>query len=155
MSENLSIALDKARHLVSQNLGPVIIEEYAPGDEFSTWAFELDQWKYQSFQKHIDAPYLLTSLKDKQDTSVDYNLEACDGFELETLTRSIIDILKISDYVRIEYRQCRNGKLAPIDINTGAFLVGRSFDMAAKRISGSQETLFKELVHESYTRQMS
>lgn len=153
MAETLSIALDKARHLVSLGLGPILVEEYAPGDEFSVWAFELDRWEYQSFQKYVDAPYLLTALKDRQDISVNYDLQPCDISELAHLTERIIDILKISDYVRIEFRRCRDGNLAPIDINTGAFLVGRSFDLAAQKLSGSQENLFKELVLKSYTRQ--
>lgn len=153
MAETLSIAFNKAANLISQGLGPILIEEYAPGDEFSVWAFELDDWRYQSFKKGIDAPYLLTELKDHQNIPVNYSLTPCELQELEQLTRRVIDILKISDYVRIEFRYNRDGKLAPIDINTGAFLVGRSFDLAAQRIAGTQETLFRQLVQESYARQ--
>lgn len=146
-------AFAKASRLLHGGLGPILIEEYASGKEYSVWCFETQIWQAFVFEKVTDLPYLTNDVKDKTPHSGQYRLEPCDAKHIESLSVYIVNILGIHDYVRLDIRECEKGNSYPIDINTGAFLVGRSFEMACRACCGSKRDTFAALVEASWNRQ--
>ena len=101
----------------------------------------------------MDAPYLLTEIKDRKPNGKSLAMEYVNAPEVVDLCERVVQILEIDDYVRMDVREDRFGQPLPIDINTGAFLTGRSFELACRHVKGSTSEMFKEIVRQSWLRQ--
>jgi D-alanine-D-alanine ligase and related ATP-grasp enzymes len=148
-------ACAKARQLLDGGLGPVLVEKYAEGREYSVWCFETQGWDAVVYEKVMDMPYLTIAAKDKKSYAGNYRLVPCEAEPIATLALKIVATLGIRDYVRFDIRECEHGIAYPIDINTGAFLVGRSFDLACCTLRGSPQRMFSAIVEQSWRRQMA
>lgn len=103
----------------------------------------------------MDLPYLITEAKDKKPYVGNYRLERRESSRIARLALEAISILGIRDYVRFDIRECGQGIAYPIDVNTGAFLVGRSFELACTALRGSPQQMFAAMVSQSWCRQMA
>ncbi|MFT0533272.1 hypothetical protein ACMHYJ_10675 [Castellaniella hirudinis] len=148
-------AFAKARHLLDGGLGPVLVEEYAAGREYSVWCFETQAWNTVVYEKVMDTPYLTTAAKDRSPHAGCYHLRQCEAAHISALALQVVAALGIRDYVRLDIRESEEGVPYPIDVNTGAFLVGRSFELACTALKGSPQAMFSALVRQSWRRQTS
>jgi len=162
MSDDAEQAMTKARSLLAGGLGPVLVEEFAPGDEYAVWAFHTGDWRYWGYRKRLAAPFATNAIKDSEHQwtrsgaggpAAHFDEDASP--ELLLLTWEIISALDIKDYVRIEFRRHRDDRLYPIDINTGAFFTSRSFEAAATALEGGSAPLLRTLIGHSYSRQIA
>lgn len=146
-------AFEKAKALISGGLGPVLVETYLPGREYSVWCLEHGIWSSAIYEKVTDAPYLMTEIKDRKQSAYNYNLERRFCSNIDAIIANIINIIGIKDYVRVDIREDKFGNPLPIDINTGAFLIGRSFNMACRDLHDSPDGMFRSIVQSSWQRQ--
>lgn len=146
-------AIEKASILIRSGLGPALIEEFAPGHEYSIWGFKTNKWEFSAFKKIMDTPYLLTEVKDRKPTRRIFSMHNVEVPDATAVCEKVVRILEIDDYVRFDVRDDRFGRPLPIDINTGAFLTGRSFDLACRQLKGSATKMFHDIVKQSWARQ--
>lgn len=145
---------EKSNLLIKAGLGPVLVEEFAPGREYSVWCFKSAKWEFAIYEKVMDAPYLLTEVKDRRFRSKRFSMEPRNNPDVKAVCAKVIEFLEIEDYVRLDVREDRSGKPLPIDINTGAFLTGRSFELACRALRGGTSAMFDEIVQQSWQRQI-
>lgn len=149
-------AYTQAKRLVEGGLGPVLIEEFASGAEYSVWCFEGTTWEFVVYRKEYTADYHLTEMKDNgTGTTSAFSLGKVEAPEIVDLCRKIIDVIGIRDYVRIDIRINKNGVPIPIDLNTGAFLAGSSFRAACNELRTSAEAMLGDLIRASWQRQVA
>jgi D-alanine-D-alanine ligase-like ATP-grasp enzyme len=145
-------AMRKAGILINGGLSPILIEEYASGFEYSAWLLKMGQnWSCYLYRRKMNAPYLSNAIKDN--TSIEEQIEIISDNRIEDMSRRLVRILGIKDYVRIDFRTTIDNAVVPIDINTGAFFSGGSLECLFAR-SGGINSAFQKLIQCSWHSQI-
>lgn len=152
VANNCNEALDKAKLLIDGGVGPILIEEFVSGREFSVWLFFLEEWEVVAFEVKTDALYVPTSVKDKKEFSGKFYHEYHENPYFSDICRNIARCIGVDDYVRIDMRETRDGGIVPIDINSAPFLSGLTFTRAGERLKGGHNALFAALLESSWRR---
>lgn len=147
-------ATEKARLLLSHGLGPILIEEFASGIEYTVWCLHMKEWLFFAFEKINDEPYITNAKKDSIVGVNNTKTKMIESQRLVDLAREVVDVLKIKDFARIDFRTTAEGHVCPIDINTGAFLTGPSVATALETRSMTLADALRALLQSSYSRQV-
>ena len=146
-------ALAAVEQLMHAGIKDVLIEEYLQGDEFTVVAANGGSWVIEC--AHItygSAEYFSSTLKDTDNSCTEF---VSGPREQVMIAQSVYLSLaiKLQDYFRADFRCDSAGQPKLLEVNSGPFLVGHSFDELARRHFGTRPEMFKAIIMQSYGRQ--
>ena len=153
VSNNLSETINKINELRLNGIQDILIEKYISGREITITAVHSDKWYILPIERNYDGDYISSYSKDNEKGFLK-NQIIYDDPKLIALGKKIIDILEIKDYCRIDLKFEEN-KFYILEINSATFLTTVSFEILAKRFFGNIDNMFKELILNSYKRQVN
>ncbi|MFW3377727.1 ATP-grasp domain-containing protein, partial [Aliarcobacter butzleri] len=153
VSNNLSETINKINELRLNGIQDILIEKYISGKEITITAVHSDKWYILPIERNYDGDYISSYSKDNEKGFLK-NQIIYDDPKLIALGKKIIDILEIKDYCRIDLKFEEN-KFYILEINSATFLTTVSFEILAKRFFGNIDNMFKELILNSYKRQVN
>ena len=85
----------------------LLVMEYLPGDEFSTYVFA-DKGKMI---------YCITNLRQKLNRYYSFEAEIISNKKIEKMCKKIVDVLKLDYNVNIQFKNSKNGQAKLIEVN--------------------------------------
>ena len=126
---DLPSALNKADQLYQQYQQPILVEEFAEGNEYQVFVFDTPQGlvtlpAYETIYKFSNKPVLITFednwINESVNNKVSYIGRMKDKqkeIKITNLARDIFTKMKIRGYIRIDFRE-KDGKLYVLEVNT-------------------------------------
>lgn len=152
ISNNLFEVIQKINELRLNGIKDILVEEYICGQEITITAMHSDKWYILPIERDYEGEYISSYSKDNEKGFLK-NQTIYDDPRLINLGAKIINTLGIKDYCRIDLKIKKN-KFYILEINSATFLTTVSFQILAQKFFENTDNMFKELVLNSYNRQL-
>lgn len=156
LSQSVDEAIAAINKLFNEEIDHVLIEEFLPGKECTVPALHNKSWEMLAIEQLYQGEYLGVEIKEEYEgvKAREYAV-IDDSDELLRTARSIIDLLSIKDYCRMDFRADSNGDYKFLEVNTGTFLTTAAFTKYADvKYKGDSSAMFTDLIVGSYRRQV-